>query len=72
MSSTAWRWTSARPSGARWLQRNAELSLSAVAPGSTLACLDGVAGEAVENACEKTVFADPQSAASAVAYQRRG
>jgi hypothetical protein len=50
------------------LQRNAQLSLSAVAPGSPLACLDGAAGEQVENACEKSVFADAQSAASAVAY----
>ncbi len=50
------------------VQRNAELSLSAMAPGSALACLDGGAGEAVENACEKQVFADPQRAASAVAY----
>src|SRR5476651_1959167 len=49
-------------------QRNTELNVSAVAPGSVLACLDGGAGEAIENACEKSVFADPQSAASAVAY----
>jgi hypothetical protein len=50
------------------LQRNAELNRSAVAPGSMLACLDGGAGETVENACEKAVFADPQNAAAAVAY----
>jgi hypothetical protein len=50
------------------LQRNAELNSSAVAPGSVLACLDGGAGETVENACEKAVFANPQSAAGAVAY----
>jgi hypothetical protein len=49
-------------------QRNAELTAQALAPGSTLACLDGAAGDAVENACEKTVFAGPQSAAAAVAY----
>ena len=49
-------------------QRNAELTAQALAPGSTLACLDGAAGEAVEYACEKTVFAGPQSTASAVAY----
>ncbi len=49
-------------------QRNAELNISAVAPGSVLACLDGGAGEAVENACEKQVFADPQRAAAATAY----
>ncbi len=49
-------------------QRNAELTAQALAPGSTLACLDGAAGEAVENACEKIVFAGPQSTANAVAY----
>jgi hypothetical protein len=49
-------------------QRLAELSATALAPGSTLACLDGAPGEAVENACEKTVFATPQAAASAVSY----
>jgi hypothetical protein len=50
------------------IQRNAELSVSALAPGSALTCLDGAAGETIENACEKKIFADPQSAASAVAY----
>ena len=50
------------------LQRAAELSASALAPGSMLSCLDGGAGETVGNACEKAVFADAQAAASAVAY----
>ena len=50
------------------LLRHTQLSLSAVAPGSALACLDGAAGEQIETACEKAVFADAQSAASAVAY----
>jgi len=50
------------------LQRNADLSLSTLAPGSVLPCLDGGAGDAVETACEKSVFASPESAASAVAY----
>lgn len=50
------------------LQRYTQLSVSTVAPGSPLACLDGTAGEQVENACEKAVFADAQSTASAVAY----
>jgi hypothetical protein len=50
------------------LQLNAELNASAVAPGSILACLDGDVGETVENACEKSIFATPQSAASAVSY----
>ena len=42
--------------------------MSAITSGSPLACLDGVAGEQVENACEQAVFADAQSAAKAVAY----
>lgn len=48
--------------------RDSQLSVSAIAPGSPLACLDGVAGEQVENACERAVFADAQSTARAVAY----
>jgi len=50
------------------VRRFAELSVQALTPGSTLACLDGAAGETVENACEKTVFAGPQATAGAVAY----
>jgi len=50
------------------LGRDAELNRVALAPGSPLACLDGGAGEAVENACEKMVFGSAQSAAAAVAY----
>lgn len=50
------------------LQRDAELTIGALAPGSALACLDAGAGETIENACESQVFADPQSTASAVAY----
>ena len=50
------------------LERNGQLSLAAAAPGSALSCLDGLAGEDIENACEKSVFADPQSVARAVSY----
>ena len=50
------------------MQRNAELTAQVLAPGSALACLDGVAGEAVETLCEKAVFAGPQAVAGAVAY----
>ncbi|MGA8624906.1 MAG: hypothetical protein WB686_09235, partial [Pseudolabrys sp.] len=49
------------------LQRDAQLSMSAIASGS-LACLDGITGEQVENACEQAVFADAQNTARAVAY----
>jgi hypothetical protein len=48
--------------------RNFELIARVLAPGSALACLDGEVGEAVENACEKAVFASPATAAAAVAY----
>jgi hypothetical protein len=48
--------------------RYAALDAQAMAPGSALACLDAGAGEAVEAACEKQVFADAQTAARAVAY----
>src|SRR5665213_2275868 len=49
-------------------QRDAELTAQALVPGSSLSCLDGGAGEAVENACEKMVFASPQNTAAAVAF----
>ncbi len=52
------------------LARAAALERSALQPGSALACLDAGAGETVENACEKAVFASPQAAAAAVAYMR--
>jgi len=50
------------------IARDAELSRAALAPGSALSCLDAHAGEAVENACEKAVFANARSTAAAVAY----
>lgn len=50
------------------MAREAELSRAALAPGSPLSCLDAGAGEIVENACEKAVFADARSTAAAVAY----
>lgn len=50
------------------LARNAELDARATMPGSALACLDAGAGETVQTACEKAVFADARSVASAVAY----
>jgi hypothetical protein len=50
------------------MARDAELAARALDPASALACLDGAAGDAVESACEKKIFASPQSAAAAVAY----
>ena len=51
-----------------WLTRSDDLRAHALAPGTNLACLDGDAGEAVEAACEKTIFAGPGTTASAVSY----
>jgi hypothetical protein len=49
-------------------QRAAALAVSARAPGVALGCLGGMAGEQVEAACERAVFATPDSVASAVNY----
>lgn len=48
--------------------RALELTTRALAPGSALACLDAIAGDVVEDACEKTVFATPEATAAAVSY----
>ncbi|HVY58176.1 MAG TPA: hypothetical protein VHA77_10040 [Xanthobacteraceae bacterium] len=52
--------------------RLAEFAGRGMAPGSPLTCLDAVAGEAVETACEKALFATPESVAAAVAYVSAG
>src|SRR5215470_14625517 len=49
-------------------ERLAGLLVRAVAPGSALSCLDELAGETVEAACEKAVFASPEAVSAAVAY----
>lgn len=48
--------------------RAQELNMQMLAPGSPLACLDGLAGESVEAACEREIFASPASVAAAVSY----
>jgi hypothetical protein len=48
--------------------RRTALMAGSIAPGSALSCLDELAGKAVESACEKAVFASPESVASAVKY----
>jgi hypothetical protein len=48
--------------------RAADLGARSLAPGSPLACLDAVAGENVEAACEKALFASPASVAAASSY----
>jgi len=45
-----------------------ELATRAIAPGSALGCLDPIAGETVEVACEKALFASPEATAAAVSY----
>ena len=47
--------------------RLSELRAQALSASSTLACLDG-AGDAIEKACEQTVFATPESLAAANFY----
>jgi len=49
-------------------ERRAELAARAAVSGSSLVCLDGLAGEPVETACEPAVFASPLSVAHAVSY----
>ena len=49
-------------------QRAAELTVRTFAPGSPLSCLDALAGESVEAACEKAIFASPASVAAATSY----
>ncbi|MBO0758301.1 MAG: hypothetical protein J2P54_20820 [Bradyrhizobiaceae bacterium] len=48
--------------------RVSDLAIRALTPGSPLACLDAIAGDAVETACEKAVFRNPEVTASAVSY----
>jgi hypothetical protein len=48
--------------------RAAKLTAQALAPGSALACLDALAGESVETACEKALFAAPATVATATSY----
>jgi hypothetical protein len=49
-------------------ERSAALLARIMAPGSALSCLNGVSGEAVEAACEKTVFTTPETVSAAVSY----
>ena len=52
----------------RFDDRAFELAARAFVPGSPLACLDTIAGEIVEEACEKALFASAESTAAAVTY----
>jgi hypothetical protein len=65
----AWIYVEQRGSERRALDdRKATLIAGSIAPGSALSCLDELAGETVETACEKAVFASPEAVASAVKY----
>jgi hypothetical protein len=46
--------------------RLADLNARTIAAGSPLACLDALAGDALDEACEKAVFANAESVAAAV------
>jgi hypothetical protein len=48
--------------------RAEQLNGLALAPGSPLSCLDAMAGESVEAACEKALFATPATVAAAGSY----
>ena len=48
--------------------RAAALMAQAMAPGSALACLDSLTGDPVQGACERAVFASPESVAAAASY----
>jgi hypothetical protein len=45
-----------------------QLAARAFAAGTPLACLDPLSGDAVEGACEKAVFASPESVAASTSY----
>lgn len=48
--------------------RTFELATRALLPGSALACLDALAGAAIEEPCERAVFGSPETTAAAVSY----
>ncbi|MCC6888426.1 MAG: hypothetical protein IT536_07840 [Hyphomicrobiales bacterium] len=48
--------------------RASALTTRATMPGSALACLDAMAGDTVEDACERALFATPEAMAAAVSY----
>ena len=74
-SARSWRGRSSTTGHARPRRRSPHsgnarpgLSARALAPGSPLACLDALAGESVEAACEKAMFASPAAVAAATSY----
>jgi hypothetical protein len=73
-AAVAWVVLSAASAGSFAAQRRAldarllEMTTRAVMPGSALACLDAIAGELVEESCERALFASPEATAASVAY----
>jgi hypothetical protein len=51
-------------------ERAAALAARASQPGSVLACINGSSEPALAEACERTLFAEPQRVAAALAYVR--
>ncbi len=49
-------------------QRAADLTGRAITPGSAIACLEASSTETIEGACERAVFASPETVAAATAY----
>lgn len=49
-------------------ERVAALTLQAITSNSALACLSAAAGDAVEAACEKVLFASPETVATALTF----
>jgi hypothetical protein len=65
----AWLYMQQRDGERRALDdRKVALMAGSIAPGSALSCLDELAGEVVEAACEKAVFAGPEAVAASVKY----
>jgi hypothetical protein len=70
----SWAFLDRGGSGDRGAERRAfearaeQLGTQAMAPGSPLACLNALAGDGVETACEKALFASPASVAAASSY----
>jgi hypothetical protein len=48
--------------------RASELELRSIQPGPALGCLDGIAGDTVEDACEKKLFATSDAVTAALSY----
>ncbi len=69
-----WAFLDPGGSGDRGAERRAfearagQLGAQSLAPGSPLACLNALAGDGVETACEKALFASPASVAAASSY----